>query len=61
MRRLLLLLAAAGLAVWVRSRHRARDADRVTIGYADGSAIALAPGEAARDALIGLARETLVR
>ncbi len=58
MRRLLVLLAAAaGLAALVRRRRR--PAERVTVGYEDGSALTFASGSPTGDRLLDLARPAL--
>lgn len=58
MRRLLVLAAAlAGLAALARRRRR--PAERVTIGYEDGSSLTLDRGTADGDRLLELARPAL--
>ena len=58
MRRLLVLLAAAaGLAALVRRRRR--PAERVTVGYEDGSALTFASGSPKGDRLLDLVRPAL--
>lgn len=56
LRRLVALAAVAGpaLALWVRHR-RGAAAERVTLGYADGSALTLAAGSPGAERLLALA------
>ncbi len=57
LRRLVALVAVAGpaLALWARHR-RGAAAERVTLGYADGSAVTLAGGSPGAERLLALAR-----
>jgi hypothetical protein len=58
MRRLVIVLAAlAGVAAVVRRRRR--PAERVTVGYEDGSALTFASGTPKGDRLLDLARPAL--
>ena len=56
LRRLVALAAVAGpaLALWAR-RRRGSPAERVTLGYADGSAVTLAAGSPGAERLLALA------
>ncbi len=58
MRRFLRVLALAGLAVWLlrrRAAAAAHDGEGVTIGFSDGSSIALEVGSPERELLIAAA------
>ena len=57
LRRLVVLAAVAvpALALWARCR-RGSAAERVTLGYADGSAVTLAAGSPGAERLLALAR-----
>lgn len=57
-RKLLLLGGLTALVRWFLAR-RETSAERVTIGYADGSAVHLEPGAPGYDAILGSAREAL--
>lgn len=57
LRRLVVLAAVAGpaLALWAR-RRRGSAVERVTLGYADGSAVTLSTGSPGAERLLALAR-----
>jgi hypothetical protein len=58
MRRLLVVIAAGAFAWWLASR-RHPSAERVAIGYADGSSLDVQAHDAAWTEALGLAREAL--
>ena len=53
---LALLVAVVGHLVWHRLR---RSKERVVVGFADGSSVALGPGSPERETLVQLAGEAL--
>jgi hypothetical protein len=57
MRRLVVLALLAGAAWWFVNRGRATDEGGATIGYADGSSVALDPGSPELDRLLQIAAE----
>jgi hypothetical protein len=58
MRRLVLVLAAAGAGIAYLRRHRT-PAERVDLYFEDGSMVSLAAGSGQGDKLVGLARDVL--
>lgn len=58
--RKLLSLAALGAAVWwLLGRRTKPTADRITIGYADGSSVTLEAGSPEFDRLVAIAAEAV--
>jgi hypothetical protein len=57
--KLVLLLAAALVGVWLVRRARRTDGRRVTVAWEDGSELELRPDTPARDGLLEIAEGTL--
>jgi hypothetical protein len=55
----LLILAAAGLALWLVLRGRRGDEPRVVVAWDDGSELELRPGTAERERLVAIAAKAL--
>ncbi len=59
MRKLLFLGALAAAAWWLLGRRRTAAIERASIGYDDGSSLALEPGAPTLDRLVRIARGAL--